>query len=73
MAKASRKKFGVGSQGKSAGTGAMTEIPAGVIGENMVLSNRDKSGHSESRGLDSKEVQNEQLQDQPQNRQGNTR
>ena len=34
----------------------------------MVLSNRDKSQHSEQRGLDSKNVQTEQYQDHAGNR-----
>jgi hypothetical protein len=33
-----------------------------------VLSNRDKSQHPRERGLDSKQIQNEQFQDQPANR-----
>jgi hypothetical protein len=34
----------------------------------MVLSNRDKSRRSHERGLDRKEIQNEQLQDHAGNR-----
>ena len=64
MAKASRKHIGAGAQGKGAGSGGGgVEIDKGMIGENMVLSNRDKSRHTEGRGLDSKEIQTEQLQD----------
>ncbi len=58
-----RKHFGVGAQGKGTGTGAMTEISKDKIEENMVLSNRDKAMHPEERGLDSKQVQSEQRQD----------
>jgi hypothetical protein len=46
----------------------MTELPEGVLPENMVLSNRDKSQHSDQRGLDSKNVQTEQYQDHAGNR-----
>jgi hypothetical protein len=68
MAKASKKRMGAGSQGKGDGSGAMTDVPKEVIPENAILSNRDKSQHSGERGLDSKTIQNEQLQDQPANR-----
>src|SRR5436853_5639241 len=37
-------------------------------GDNMILSNRDKSEHSDQRGIDSKYVQSEQLQDHAANR-----
>jgi hypothetical protein len=47
----------------------MSELPEGVLPENMVLSNRDKSRHSDQRGLDSKNVQTEQYQDHAGNRQ----
>ncbi len=63
MANASKKTAGTGSQGKGDGTGAMTELPEGVLAENMVLSNRDKSRHSDERGLDSRQVQTEQFRD----------
>lgn len=60
--------MGAGTQGKRSGTGAMTELPEGILPENMVLSNRDKSQHSDQRGLDSKNVQTEQYQDHAGNR-----
>ena len=63
MAKANSKHMGPGSQGKSSGTGAMTDINKDILPENMVLSNRDKAQHSRERGLDSKTVRNEQFQD----------
>jgi len=63
MANASRKSMGPGTQGKGAGTGAMTDVPRDLVAENMVLSNRDKKGHGPDRGLDGKGVQVEQLQD----------
>ncbi|MCJ2085318.1 hypothetical protein MKK88_04825 [Methylobacterium sp. E-005] len=69
MANASRHKVGPGAQGKGSGTGAMSELPEGVLPDNMVLSNRDKSRHSDERGLDSKNVQTEQYQDHVGNRQ----
>ena len=68
MANASKHHIGPGSQGKNSGTGAMTELPEGVLEENMVLSNRDKSRHSDERGLDSKMVQTEQYHDHAGNR-----
>ena len=68
MANASKRQAGPGTQGKSAGTGAMTELPEGLLEENMVLSNRDKSRHSDERGLDSKMVQTEQFHDHAANR-----
>ena len=69
MAKANKHTAGPGSQGKGSGTGAMTDLPDGILEENMVLSNRDKSRHSDERGLDGKTVQTEQYQDHAANRQ----
>jgi hypothetical protein len=60
--------MGPGAQGKGDGSGAMTEVAKEDLPENAVLSNRDKKLHSTERGLDSKQVQNEQFQDQPANR-----
>ena len=68
MANASKKHSGTGAQGKGSGVGGMTEIDKAKIGENMVLSNRDKAGHSPERGLDSKAIENEQYQDQNSNK-----
>ncbi|MCG5243095.1 hypothetical protein [Azospirillum doebereinerae] len=68
MANASKKHIGPGAHGKGAGVGATTDLPEGAIGENMVLSNRDKSRHSDERGLDSKTVQTDQLRDHAANR-----
>ena len=67
MANASSKHHGAGVQGKGDGTGAMTETPADLP-ENAVLSNRDKKQHSDQRGLDSKNVQNDQRHDHAANR-----
>lgn len=63
MANASSKHIGAGSQGKSNGSGAMTDIDKSSIPDNMVLSNRDKAQHSRERGLDGKTVRNEQFHD----------
>jgi hypothetical protein len=68
MANASKKHMGAGAQGKHSGTGAMVELPEGILEENMVLSNRDKSRHPDGRGLDGKMVQTEQYQDHVGNR-----
>lgn len=68
MANASKHHIGPAAQGKGSGAGAMTELPEGVLEENMVLSNRDKSRHSHERGLDSKTVQTEQYHDHAGNR-----
>lgn len=62
------KHIGKGSQGKGDGSGAMTELPDGILPENMVLSNRDKAQHSAERGLDSKAIQTEQYHDHAANR-----
>lgn len=63
MANANRSHFGSGAQGKGTGGGAMTDISHDQIGENSVLSNRDKKLHGEGRGADSAQVQNDQLRD----------
>jgi hypothetical protein len=63
MANASRQHMSHDGQGKGAGTGALTDMPDDKVGENMILSNRDKAQHSEARGLDSKAVQEMQSQD----------
>lgn len=63
MAKASKTHIGKGAKGKGAGVGAMTSLPQGVLGDNMTLSNRDKSNHTQERGLDSRAVREEQRQD----------
>ena len=73
MANANHRKFGAGLHGKGSGSGAMTEVPGDKIGENEVLSNRDKTLRPGSRGLDSREIQNEQMQDQVHNQQARER
>ena len=70
MANASKHGMHPGAQGKGSGSGAMTELPDGVLEENMVLSNRDKAQHGDARGLDSKTVQTEQYQDHSANHTG---
>ncbi|HZZ61033.1 MAG TPA: hypothetical protein VFE63_07650 [Roseiarcus sp.] len=68
MAKASRKHFGKGEQGKGAGTGAMTDAEVEKIPDSGVLSNRNKSQHDKDRGLDEKGTENEGLRDHDMNR-----
>jgi hypothetical protein len=68
MANASSKKFGKGVHGKGDGTGALSSAPRAVLGENMVLSNRDKAQDGRARGADSRFIMNEQRQDQAHNR-----
>jgi hypothetical protein len=46
----------------------MTDIDKDKIGDNAVLSNRDKSRHTRERGLDGKQVKTEQYQDHAGNR-----
>lgn len=69
MANASKKHFGDGSRGKKDGSGAMTHMKMDLIGENDILSNRDKSRHSDGRGLDGKAVASDQYRDHSANRQ----
>ncbi|MEY9984128.1 hypothetical protein ABH995_003465 [Bradyrhizobium yuanmingense] len=47
---------------------ALTDVPKEMIGDNMVLSNRDKKQHSDIRGMDGKSIQTEQYQDHAANR-----
>lgn len=68
MTRSGKKHMGRGAHGKGAGTGALTDIPKDKLEENMVLSNRDKSQHSQERGQDSKQIQTEQYQDHAGNR-----
>ncbi len=73
MAKADKHDMGIGAKGKGSGTGAMTDLPEGLLEENRVLSNRDKAQHSDARGLDSRHIQTEQFQDHVGARQGGGR
>jgi hypothetical protein len=63
MAHGDKKHFGKGSQGKGTGSGAMTELDKEAVGENEVLSNRDKKQHSKERGQDGNAIKTEQGQD----------
>jgi hypothetical protein len=53
---------------KGDGSGAMTDLQDGMLGENEVLSNRDKAETSRQRGQDSRWVQTEQREDHVANR-----
>jgi hypothetical protein len=64
MAKADRKHVALGAQGKRSGAGAMSDLPRDDIGENTILSNRDKQQHTKERGQDSKRIQSEQHGDE---------
>ncbi len=70
MANASKKHMGPAGTSKGTGEGAMTSesVADGRVEENMVLSNRDKSRHNDERGLDSRRVQSDQLQETPMSR-----
>lgn len=68
MANASKTHFGEGSQGKKDGSGAMTHMDLSKIGENDVLSNRDKKLHGDGRGLDGNAIKSDQYQDHSANR-----
>ena len=68
MAHASKKNIGAGSQGKGSGSGAGSTVDKDKVGDNMPLSNRDKSQHSRGRGYDSKAIQSEQRQDHESNK-----
>jgi hypothetical protein len=67
MAKASRKHFGPGVQGKGDGTGAMTELEDEAVEKDRILSNRDKAAHGE-RGQDGAWIQAEERKDTAGNR-----
>jgi hypothetical protein len=55
-------------KGKGDGSGAMTDLQEDLIGENMVLSNRDKTESSRERGQDGRWVETEQFQDHNDNK-----
>jgi hypothetical protein len=56
------------TQTKGAGSGGMTDLQDALIGENDVLSNRDKAEDSGDRGQDGKWVQTQQLEDHAANK-----
>ncbi len=69
MAKADRRSYGAGAQGKGDGTGAMRELNDEAVRKEDILSNRDKSQSATSeRGLDSRNVQSEAFKDHAGNR-----
>lgn len=68
MAHASKTHMGEGSRGKKDGSGAMTHMDLSKIGENDVLSNRDKKVHTKARGLDGNAIKSDQYQDHSANR-----
>ncbi len=68
MVNAGKKHMGRAVQAKGTGTGAMTDIDKDKIGDNMVLSNRDKAQHSDQRGQDGAQIKTEQYQDHAGNR-----
>lgn len=68
MANGDKKHFGKGSQGKGSGSGAMTELDDNTVGDNEVLSNRDKKRHTKERGQDGNAIKTEQRQDHSANR-----
>jgi len=55
-------------KGKGDGSGAMTDLQEDLVGENMVLSNRDKAESSRERGQDGRWVETEQFQDHNDNK-----
>lgn len=57
----SKTHFRSGMHGKGNGTGAFAKISKEKIGDNMVLSNRDKAQHSDLRGMDGKSIQTEKI------------
>jgi hypothetical protein len=55
-------------RGKGDGSGAMTDLQDDLLGENEVLSNRDKAESSRERGQDSRWIQTEQREDHAANK-----
>jgi hypothetical protein len=55
-------------KGKGDGSGAMTDLQEDLLGENMVLSNRDKTEGSRERGQDGRWVETEQFHDHSDNK-----
>ncbi|MEY9538196.1 hypothetical protein ABIE85_001256 [Bradyrhizobium diazoefficiens] len=68
MPNGGKTHIGSGARGKGAGTGALTDIAKDKVGDNMILSSRDKAQHSDIRGMDGKFIQTEQYQDHSANR-----
>ncbi|MGC2085497.1 MAG: hypothetical protein WA702_19305 [Bradyrhizobium sp.] len=53
---------------KGDGSGAMTDLQDELLGDNDVLSNRDKAQSSRERGRDSRWIQTEQREDHAANK-----
>lgn len=68
MASGGKKHMGRGSQGKGSGTGAKTQLPKDMLGDNDILSNRDKKQHTKQRGQDGNRIKTDQYQDHTANR-----
>ena len=68
MANAGKAHMSPDGQGKGSGSGAATEIDKDKMGDNMVLSNRDKAQHTGERGLDNKQIEADQYQDDDSNK-----
>ncbi|MCM5557518.1 hypothetical protein [Pleomorphomonas sp. JP5] len=66
--KGDNKHFGKGTQGKGDGTGAMTELDKDLVGDNDILSNRDKQLHPKARGQDGNAIKTDLEQDHAANR-----
>lgn len=58
-----KPEAGAPIKGKGDGGGAMTDLQGELLGENDVLSNRDKAQSSRERGQDSRWIQTEQRED----------
>jgi len=58
-----KPKAGSPIKGKGDGSGAMTDLQDDLLGDNSVLSNRDKAQNSGERGQDSRWIQTEQRED----------
>jgi hypothetical protein len=61
MKKEGKKGVGPTARTKGSGSGAMTDLPEDRLGENDVLSNRDKASRSAARGQDGKRIQSDQF------------
>lgn len=73
MAHGSKKHIGAGSLGKGTGAGGMSDLDTDLVGDNDVLSNRDKAARNDDRGRDGKWIESEQLQDHAANRTADAR
>jgi hypothetical protein len=62
MPKEGNKGVGSSVRTKGSGSGGNTNLQRDLVGDNEVLSNRDKSSKSGARGQDGKRVQSDQYQ-----------